>query len=219
MDPKHELRRQIEPRRRALEADRQEAWSERAQARFVALPEFDAARVVAVYSPLPGEVGTARIAQAARAAGKTVCVPARRDDTGAYAMTVWHDGMRWMAGPLGTREPVEKCWLAMQEVDLVALPGVAFDRQGGRLGRGGGHYDRLLAEGPNAGAAGLLFEFQWTETVPMNDWDIRMDVLVSERQTIRIKRARAGDGRDGPHGTESGVQGCARTRRQQGGTL
>ena len=66
--------------------------------------------------------------------------------------------------------------------DVVLLPGLAFDRRGGRLGRGGGHYDRAFASrGPGPWLVGLGYSFQWVDEVPCDDSrDRRVDAIVTE---------------------------------------
>ncbi len=93
------------------------------------------------------------------------------------------------AGTYGIREPlVERCerFEALGEIDLILMPGVAFDREGGRLGYGGGYFDRLLAHLPHrpvliAGA----FAMQVVAEVPQESTDYKIDWLVTENETIR----------------------------------
>jgi 5-formyltetrahydrofolate cyclo-ligase len=67
------------------------------------------------------------------------------------------------------------------DVDFFVVPGVAFDRHGGRLGHGRGYYDRLLAHArPDATLAGLCFEVQLVDEVPMSGHDVRLDYVVTE---------------------------------------
>jgi 5-formyltetrahydrofolate cyclo-ligase len=161
--------------------------SRAAQERFLTLPAWARARTVALYLALPGEVGCDFVLAAARATGRRVCVPAWREEQQRYGMTVLRADDRMGAGPWRTREPQRKEWTPLEEADLIAVPGVAFDRRGRRLGRGGGHYDRLLAGLPPADAGGplkvgLLFAFQMAESLPVMKWDIAMDWLVSENE-------------------------------------
>jgi len=82
-------------------------------------------------------------------------------------------------------------------VDLVVTPGLAFDSSGGRLGHGGGHYDRLLAGTTmqQAFKVGLALECQMVERVPMNARDIRLDAVVTERAVYRRQAVKLSKGK------------------------
>ncbi|MFA6120370.1 MAG: 5-formyltetrahydrofolate cyclo-ligase [Sideroxydans sp.] len=92
-------------------------------------------------------------------------------------------------GAYGIREPIqERCkhFDALGKIDLILMPGVAFDREGSRLGYGGGYFDKLLAHLPHrpvliAGA----FAMQVVEEIPQEDTDHKIDWLVTENETIR----------------------------------
>lgn len=191
MTSKDNIRREIARQRRALDPALAERKSRRAQDRFVALPAFGKARRVAAYLAMAGEVYTDRILAAAWAAGKTACVPAYRTESGQYELAVIEENDAIMAGPWRTLEPARKQWIAIHDVDVIAIPGMAFDRHGHRLGRGGGHYDRMLASdawqpAPGPTKVGLMFGFQLVEAVPAMKWDVNMDILVSEKESLRV---------------------------------
>jgi 5-formyltetrahydrofolate cyclo-ligase len=167
-----------------------ESWireqSARAQERVVALPEFAQARRVGCYLAMAREVQTDWILARCWRDGKAVCVPAHRAEDGRYAMAALAPDAARGAGPAGIVEPAFKEWILLETVDLVVVPGVAFDPAGGRVGRGAGHYDRLLAGAGRACArVGLAFEFQVLAGVPTSGHDVGMDVIVTEQRTLR----------------------------------
>lgn len=93
------------------------------------------------------------------------------------------------AGAYGIREPIaERCerFEALGEIELILMPGVAFDREGGRLGYGGGYFDKLLAHLPHRPAliAGA-FAMQVVAEIPQESTDHKIDWLVTENETIR----------------------------------
>jgi 5-formyltetrahydrofolate cyclo-ligase len=97
-------------------------------------------------------------------------------------------------GAYGIREPIiERCkrFEALGEIDLVLMPGVAFDRTGGRLGYGGGYFDKLLAQLPHRPAliAGA-FAMQVVAEIPQESTDHKLDWLVTENETIRCNLGR-----------------------------
>jgi 5-formyltetrahydrofolate cyclo-ligase len=76
-------------------------------------------------------------------------------------------------------------------VDMAVVPGLAFDAGGGRLGYGGGHFDRLLTELPrNVHVVGVAFDVQLTSRVPMTRDDRHVDLVVTERRVLRGRRGR-----------------------------
>jgi 5-formyltetrahydrofolate cyclo-ligase len=187
------LRLQVREHRRALDAGWVAEASEAVARRVRAMPEFARARTVACYLALPGEVRTERLLESAWRAGKRVCVPACRPDTGGYALA-WLDRGEPVATPAGrmAREPAAPRWVGAERLDLALVPGVAFDRRGARLGHGGGHYDRLLARTAVGLKVGLAFEWQIAERLPAGPRDVPMDRVVSERA------AYGGDARPSP---------------------
>lgn len=143
MEAKRELRRRLLTARRALTADEVTAAAESLAGQVLALPEVRRATRVAAYVSVGSEPGTAPILAALRERGITVLLPVLLPDNDL----VWaeDDGNLAPAGrgllePTGPRLGAD----AVADVDLVLLPGLAVDRHGMRLGRGGGSYDRVL---------------------------------------------------------------------------
>lgn len=93
-------------------------------------------------------------------------------------------------GTFGVMEPKEevRCPVSVDKVNVIFVPGVAFDAKGNRLGYGGGYYDRLLQELPNETAfVGLAYDFQITDHVPNGEGDVPMDKIVTEERLIEAK--------------------------------
>ncbi len=117
---------------------------------------------------------------AAAAAGKRILWP-RVNAAGELEVAPCEAPEGLVRGRLGVLEPspeVERAELA--EGDLLIVPGVAFTHAGERLGRGGGHYDRLLAEARAAASIGVAFDIQIVREVPMEPHDRRVDWVVTE---------------------------------------
>jgi len=120
--------------------------------------------------------------------GARVAIPMRRRQAYAWG---WVDAdTRWKTGIHGVREPVSVPEADTTDLRVVMVPGVAFDTQGGRLGHGQGHFDRLLA-GSSALRVGLCYENRLLEAVPMEPHDIRMDVVVTEVRSRYLPTALA----------------------------
>lgn len=76
----------------------------------------------------------------------------------------------------------------LASIDLIIVPGVAFDRQCNRMGRGRGFYDRLLKLTPNALKVGVAFDFQLLERIPTEPFDVKMNLVVSNQWTVTHHR-------------------------------
>lgn len=139
---------------------------------------------IALFAPRADEVDTAALWAIARRDGKPVLLP-RTTEQGSleFAEVAGPEGL--LPGRFGILEPPRALPAArLGADDLVLLPGLAFDRWGGRLGRGGGYYDRAFAGAPHdAGRpvlVGVGFSFQLVDRVPMTALDVRLDGVVSE---------------------------------------
>ncbi len=87
----------------------------------------------------------------------------------------------------GLRYPAAGQPMPIDEIDLIVVPGIGFDRAGNRLGRGGGFYDRFLSrDGFRGLICGLAFEEQVIETIPMMEHDIRLNLLVTDKGVLRF---------------------------------
>jgi len=182
---KAELRRVVLARRDALDAGTRRALSAVIVGRLVALDRFEQAATVLAYCSFGSELDTEAFLAAVLMMGKRLVLPRVDRATRVLALHVVRDpGAELRPGTWGIREPVPAACPPVEahEVDFVLVPGVAFDASGGRVGYGGGYYDRLvagLAPGPSLVAA--AFEVQLVERVPMSPHDRRVDRIVTER--------------------------------------
>lgn len=152
------------------------------------LAAFDGARWVACYLAQSKEVATARLIDESLSRGKRVCVPAWRADARCYGLAVLDRDTPLQAGPLRIPQPADPQWIEPATVDFVAVPGLAFDAGGGRVGHGGGHYDRLLAGSADTPyKVGLAFDFQIFDEVPTGPRDVLMDAVVTETRSMVVE--------------------------------
>jgi 5-formyltetrahydrofolate cyclo-ligase len=184
MDPKEAARDQTRLRLAKLDPGWMLKASRRIQESLVALPEFKEAEVVGLYLSLPSEVQTGGIISACAKAGKKVAVPAFRPKKKDYAMCWYKPGETTIVGPWGIAEPRDREFMASSEIDVMVVPCLAFDEYGRRLGHGGGHFDRLLAGAASTNIC-LAFEVQKIAAVPVKDYDVDMDIIVTERNVYR----------------------------------
>jgi 5-formyltetrahydrofolate cyclo-ligase len=157
-------------------------------AKFVALPEYATARTVLFYVDVRSEVRTRQALPDALASGKTIVVPwcnaagelelfrlGRMDELAI--------GMYKILEPRAELRSLPAKQVEAKELDLVMVPGVAFDRTGARMGHGKGYYDKLLQHArPDAPLVALAFECQLFPAIPTAPHDIFMDKIITEKE-------------------------------------
>ncbi len=150
--------------------------------------EFLRARTVMLYLSMPRELDVAPALHAAWAQGKRVLVP-RVDLRVPEMIAVEIRSLETDVAPgtLGILEPLARDPVAPGDIDLVIVPGLAFDNRGRRLGRGAGFYDRFLSD-PHlrATACGIAFAEQVIAAVPVDDHDVPLHMLVTDLTVTRF---------------------------------
>ncbi len=185
--PKASLRQTLLKSRRHLAPQTCFALSWRIQERFLALSEFGDSSCLALYSPVMNEAFTEDILAAALVQGKQVAYPRVRGAELEFVKIGSREDL--VPGAFGIPEPVRGEPLALAEVDLVVVPGVAFDGTGHRLGYGKGFYDRALHALPGSTLlVGLCFELQLVDQLPTEAHDIRMNLLVTEDRLLDFRQ-------------------------------
>jgi 5-formyltetrahydrofolate cyclo-ligase len=161
------------------------------QRRVIALPEFQSAGTIVTYVGVRTEVATDAIVAAAVQGGKRVAAPYVTQEGLRAALIEGRKDL--VPARFGLVEPADRIKqdparnCPPESVDLFVVPGLAFDRSGGRAGFGKAYYDRLLAKAnPGSRFVAVCFHGQLVNQVPMLDHDIRMHVIVTEQETIRM---------------------------------
>lgn len=159
--------------------------------KVMALPAYAAAKTVMWYVDAASEVRTRHTLPAALAGGKRVVVPYCIVETNQLELFLLEDMSELVEGAYKILEPkVELRELpakrvAPEALDLVLVPGTAFDPRGGRMGQGKGYYDRLLATArPDAPLVGIAFDCQVFDEIPVAPHDVFMDLVVTESRTL-----------------------------------
>lgn len=187
-DTKKALRNRMATELKAMQpVDRLER-SARVQARIMATPEFKNARSVMVYQSDQTEVDTREIVMACLEEGKRVSLPRTVKGTRTMEALEILDVKRDLEDSrFGFKEPQAILPLvALESIDLVIVPGRAFDAEGHRLGRGGGYYDRFLSlDHVSASRAAIAFDLQIVKSVPHESHDCLVDLIVTETQVLR----------------------------------
>lgn len=139
-------------------------------------PAFRAANTVLLYYSLADEVDTHEFVRK-WSKSKQILLPVVVGDD--LELRIYTGPEDLAIGSYGIEEPTGELFTDYAAIDFIAVPGVAFDRNGNRLGRGKGYYDRLLPRIPSAYKAGICFPFQVVEEVPAEPFDIRMDEVIA----------------------------------------
>lgn len=144
------------------------------------LPMWDRATRIAVYMPTPFEIPVTGVVSACRGEQKAVFVPAMVQND-HYQWTRWTLSSNLITGPYGIQQP-DQLVPPDGPLEIILVPGLAFDPAGGRLGHGAGCYDRLLSEplAVHAFRVGLLFRFQLLPDLPRENHDVAMHALLDE---------------------------------------
>lgn len=185
VEGKKELRRRLRAHRDALRAGARSTASARIAERFLEEPEVCAASRVAVYASIGSEVATDGLVDGLVAAGVEICFPRALPQAGTLEFSLADSLAELTPGAYGIPEPVGPS-IGLDTLDVVAVPGVAFDRTGVRLGYGAGYYDRTLAA-YRGRCIGLAFAAQLVDRLPSDGHDRRMDAIITERATLRMQ--------------------------------
>ena len=188
-ESKFSLRRRLLAARKSVSSDQRRLWNGLIQASAVRFPPYLAATEVALYSPIDTEVDTRAILADALASKKAVFFPRIGPDSSGWFFQVRAE-TDLRAGRFGINEPAGDLPLPVQAQDgaedcLIFVPGLAFDIDGRRLGRGGGAYDRMLAAlKRRAIFIALAFELQIVERLPTDEWDQKIHYIITEKRII-----------------------------------
>jgi len=156
------------------------------QRRFLALPEFELAEVIALYAPIHHEVETGIVAGEALSAGKALLYPAVLGDDMEFRRVASLGEL--VPGRFGIPEPTGEP-VDPNGADVIVVPGVAFDLLGMRIGYGKGYYDRSLHRMERSGRlVGFCYEFQLLEEIVGEPHDVTMDLIVTEHRVVRVHK-------------------------------
>ncbi|MDW7771413.1 MAG: 5-formyltetrahydrofolate cyclo-ligase [Desulfobulbaceae bacterium] len=190
------LRRSRLAARDALPETEQETRSSRICANLFKLTQIRNASTVFVYMHFRSEVQTAEFINFCLCHGKNVTIPyTLPDEKQLLAIGITDLDLDLEPGYCGILEPagriVKRAECSPRNIDVVIVPGAVFDRTGGRLGYGGGFYDRFLAlKACRAFRIGLAYEMQMIEKVPVEQHDQLMDLVVTEANIYDCRRNR-----------------------------
>ena len=180
---REEIRSEVREKRKIVSGIQVAEMSIRICEKIVALPEYVRARRVLCYSAVPDEVQTKGILWAIMHSGRELYLPVARRGGLMDAVRVTED-TEMKPDIYGIDTPVSGDTLPPGELDLALIPGIAFDRNGNRLGFGKGYFDRFLAR-CRCPFIGLAYELQLVDAIEARPHDVPMDRIVTEKEIGR----------------------------------
>ena len=173
---KKALRQKIREQKRAMTPAQIEEASRKLAEQFLATEAYRNAQTVYGYLPYNQEVRTVPLLERALADGKRVAVPKVYDDEMRFIYLT--DLAQVETGYAGISEPIADGPVADDPTALVLMPGLAFDREGHRIGYGGGFYDKFLNAEPGHPTIALCYAFQMVEELPTEEFDVPVDLVL-----------------------------------------
>jgi 5-formyltetrahydrofolate cyclo-ligase len=184
------LRQNILARRDTLSSEKRLRYSQLITKRAIGLEQFAIADTFFIYVNFRSEVETRALIVQILALGKKVVVPVTLVREKALLPVCINDPEQELApGYCSIQEPIidirESKLVSPETIDIIFLPGSVFDQQGGRIGYGGGYYDRFLsAQAPQALRVGLAYELQMVDRALLQEHDELMDLILTEKRTV-----------------------------------
>ena len=174
---KKEIRKRIRERKKSFSLDQKRNKSKSIFEKLEKLDHFKESSVIMVYWSMDDEVYTHEFVQNLHGK-KRIILPIVKGDT---LILKEFSGMSKMkiGEQFGIAEPIGKPFEEVEQLDLIIVPGVAFDEERNRLGRGKAYYDKLL-KSTTALKVGVCFDFQLIDKVPVDEHDIKMDLIISD---------------------------------------
>ncbi|MFA9378386.1 MAG: 5-formyltetrahydrofolate cyclo-ligase [Lachnotalea sp.] len=184
MMEKPDIRKLVLQKRNELSKEELTCKSQLICNQLIALDEYKYAEVIYIYMDFRNEVMTNIIIENALHVGKKVALPkVDKDDMIFYYIDSYQDLKK---GYYGILEPVTTNHAEEASV-LIVIPGVAFDESGLRIGYGKGYYDKFLCKHMEYTKIAFGFELQMVEKIPYNEYDIPMDMIITEQRIINVR--------------------------------
>ena len=190
---RNKLRKSKIQARNNLTSAKRNKFSQQIVEQILASDAYQKAQNIMIYRAVKGEVDLNALEIAAQKEEKALYYPLCISKTEMIALSpkgnLPEGQTAWKKGAFGIMEPVREnsIEIAPEELDMVICPCTVFDGHGGRMGMGAGYYDRYLIKCTKACVTAVAFEVQKTEQVPMEAWDVRMDIIFTERNVYCLE--------------------------------
>ncbi len=174
---KSEIREEILRRKQQYSRQQRDELSSPIMDKLLAHPRIAEAQTILMYYSLPDEVNTHQTVDQLLGMGKRVLLPVVVDAEN-LEIRCYESNNDLREGAFHIMEPIGRPFTDFASLEIGVIPGMGFDAQGHRLGRGKGYYDRLLAQLPHMYKLGVCFDFQKVEQIPVTQFDITMDEIL-----------------------------------------
>jgi 5-formyltetrahydrofolate cyclo-ligase len=185
---KADLRKEMRRHLKEISPEQRNSWSQQITDRIIDLPEYQHAQTIMAFFSFTTEYDTDPLIRHALSKRKTICIP--RVDWTIWRMlpVVITSPEQFTKDDRGLREPTGSEILDPDAIDLVFMPGLAFDLSGHRLGRGGGFYDRFLSQAQLRHALRIAptFDLQIRPCVPYDELDEPIDIILTPTKLHRL---------------------------------
>ena len=187
MSTQKEIRSKGKKARRSLSSEERKSFSEKIVRRIADSPLFLSANNIMIYAALEDEVDLSSLRSLKESSSKCFYYPRVQGEDMIAISPYSLDA--WTTGSFGIREPdpTRSTQAGQEQLDLVICPCTSFDKTCSRVGMGGGYYDRFLPKCINAAVIAVAFECQKAENIPIQDTDIRMDAVFTEKTVYAAK--------------------------------
>lgn len=180
MEDKKSIRDKILKIRDGLSIDERKKYDEEIYNKVIESKYYKEAKNIFIFVSYKTEVDTHKIIKTALDQGKTICVPKVISKKDGMYVAIINNFSDLKPGKYGILEPSEESVKVLEEdIDLVLVPGAVFDKEGGRIGYGGGFYDRFLVKlRKDVPKIALAYDIQIIDKVPMDELDVRIDGII-----------------------------------------
>ena len=191
---KGELRKEIKLKRENLDKNIKLRADEKIRKSLFESEIYKNSKVVFIYVNMDSEINTIDIIKELLTSDKVVAVPkvipVSLKERQMKALKINSMLQLNESGAFGILEPSVECEDISEDVDLIIIPGLAFDINGNRLGYGGGFYDRFLRKYPNSKRVALCYDFQIFDEIPHEFFDEKVDLIISEEKIISLEKVK-----------------------------
>ncbi len=182
---KEKIRAYMKAQRKQLSKEEIEEKSAKITLALFSCDALKNVNTIMVYLPSFNEVRTDKMTEKFFEEGKKVVAPVTDEENISLTPYLFTDTKELIKGAYGIKEPKKDFGVEKSEIDAVIVPGIAFDKNGNRMGFGKGYYDRFL-EGFGGKKIGICYDFQIIDAIPTNEHDIAMDYIISEENIYVI---------------------------------
>ena len=183
---KNQLKEAMLEKRNSLSQKEIFEKNKKIEERLFGLEQYRKSKIVMFFVSFNSEVDTHEMIKKSLK-NKTVVVPKVANNEIEPSIILDFDNLV-SSGKFGILEPIEAMKIAYKNIDLVLVPGIAFDLNGHRVGYGFGYYDRFLRKVPKAVKIGLCFDFQVVDKIPREQHDVPVDLIVTEERVVECRK-------------------------------